>query len=124
LSSDFTTPFSSLHLLAGSTITQAAADVVHAAGDVIERFVLQAGEVPLDQLRHLLKPLRQEFLLLHKLSQRGSRFVRLDQLLMSDHAVEQQRRGVGDVARRQPVELREHLVVQAVLGEPPGVIQA
>ena len=65
-----------------------------------------ADEVALEQLRHLLEAPRQLVLVLQQLHQRSAGFVGLHQLLMGHHAVEQQRRGIDHVGRRQACRAR------------------
>ena len=64
--------FDALHSLARPALSEPAANIVHAARDVVERFVFQAGEIVMHEVGQLLVAGRQAVLPLQQLGERAS----------------------------------------------------
>ena len=107
----------------GAALSQPAANVVHAPRNVIERIVLQPGEIVLHQVGELLIARRQLVLALQQLGESLRRLGRLHEPMMRNRAIEQQRIRRDDVVGRQAVSPGERFVVVALLDEPAGEVQ-
>ena len=113
-----------LHAFARSALSEAAADIVHAARNVIERIVLQAGQIVPHQIGKFLIASRQIILSLQQLGERGVGLCRLDELMVRNGAIEQECVGGDDIVRLEAVGPGDGFVVIALLHEPAGEVEA
>ncbi len=91
-----------LDALARAALREATADVFHATRNVVERIVVfQAFHVVTHQVGQLLVADGQLLLALDKLSDCGVGFVGVDELMMRDSPVEEQRFGSEDLFGRR-----------------------
>ena len=109
-----------LHALARAALREAAANVFHAAGNVVERIVFQAFHVVTHQVGKFLVAGRQLFLAFEQLADCGVGLVGLDKLMVGDGTIEQQRLGRDDFFGREAVGPGDCFVVVALLDEPAG----
>ena len=87
------------HPLAGPAETQPPLDVVHHAGDFVQRIRLQRLQVRFHQPRQHLEPFGNLALVLHQAGQRRQAGLLLQQPMMADALVEQQRGRIDDLGR-------------------------
>ena len=105
-------------LRTGAAQIEPAANVLHPPGDVVERVLLQALQVVLHQLRQRDVAARAGVRALQQHVDRLQARLLVQQGMVDDALVEQQRRGSDHVARRQARKLLQRLVEQRRLDQP------